>query len=725
MPQPFKNAVVTDAGMQLLAKAQAGEIKIEFTRIETGNGIYGEQEKDPEQLKAMAGLKSTKNSVPLSGVSVYSENSVKVSALITNFDPVTQETVIADGYYINEMGLFAKEKDGEGSTEVLYSIAVTAGETGDYMPPYNGCSPVQIIQDYYVTVSNSAEVTVQGGAGAPALADDLRAVERKMEQKLENYRVIRILARKDAVTSYIGFASLPLPSAAGRSEVTLLVSGTGNMGSPLCGTYLVQCGTKDHVSMAVTELTPPGSDGDIAFGYWQKSDRVIFGMKRGSYNYNTNIAMASEDVDRGIDVYEVAELYSSNARPSGWTESKKRKLLASDENAASATKAMQDGDGRVIADTYAKKKIYGDDAISLGRREGSTVGKNSMACGGSVEASGSYSHAEGSSTNASGSYSHAEGGNTTASEMYSHAEGQRTTASGSSSHAEGYNGTASGKNSHAEGEQTTASGENSHAEGLYTRSGNYSSHASGKFSKAMTAGGAAATQVGDVFIVGNGTGASALSNALRITYTGSVYGKSAFQSSGADYAEFIKPWADGNADNEDRVGYFVTVKNGLLYKADAGDYIAGVTSGNPSIVGNADEDYYWMHERDDFNRIVMEDVPETVQKTDGEGKPVFDETTHEPVMEETGRTIKNARMKLAGHYDPSLQEGYTERKDRKEWDYVGMLGVLPVRDDGTCIPGQFCRCGTGGIATLAEERGFDAYMVIERVSDGIVSVILR
>ena len=54
MPQPFKGAVVTDAGMQLLTKAQAGEIKIEFTRMETGNGIYEEREKDPEQLKAMA-----------------------------------------------------------------------------------------------------------------------------------------------------------------------------------------------------------------------------------------------------------------------------------------------------------------------------------------------------------------------------------------------------------------------------------------------------------------------------------------------------------------------------------------------------------------------------------------------------------------------------------------------------------------------------------------------
>ena len=121
----------------------------------------------------------------------------------------------------------------------------------------------------------------------------------------------------------------------------------------------------------------------------------------------------------------------------------------------------------------------------------------------------------------------------------------------------------------------------------------------------------------------------------------------------------------------------------------------------------------------------MEDVPETVQATDDDGNPVFDEETHEPIMIETGNIIPNARMKLAEGYDPSLQESYVERKDRKEWDYVGMLGVLPVRDDGTCVPGQFCKCADGGIATLATERGFDTYMVLERVTDGIVSVILK
>lgn len=241
----------------------------------------------------------------------------------------------------------------------------------------------------------------------------------------------------------------------------------------------------------------------------------------------------------------------------------------------------------------------------------------------------------------------------------------------------------------------------------------------------MTDGETGSTQVGDVFVIGNGTGSSALSNALRVTYTGDIYGTKAFNSSGADYAEFIKPWHDNNKDGEDRVGYFVTIKNGLLYKAEEGDYIAGITSGNPSIVGNADEDYYWRYERDAFNRIVMEDVPETVQQTDDDGNPLYDEETGEPIMVETGNIIPNARMKLSEDYDSSLQGGYIERKYRKEWDYVGMLGVLPVRDDGTCVPGQFCRCGKEGIATFADQKDFDTFMVIDRISDCVVSVILK
>ena len=348
----------------------------------------------------------------------------------------------------------------------------------------------------------------------------------------------------------------------------------------------------------------------------------------------------------------------------------------------------------------------------------------SHAEGNQTKALGSCSHAEGYNTKALGSHSHAEGYSTKASAPWSHAEGYSTQASAPWSHAEGYSTTTSGDTSHAEGFGTTASGTCSHAEGEVTTASSYASHACGKFNKAMSDSTSKESNVGDVFVIGNGIADNNLSNAFRITYTGATYGLSAFNSSGADYAEFIKPWHDNNIDNEDRVGYFVTIKNGLLYKANEGDYIVGITSGNPSVVGNADEDYYWRYERDEFNRFVYEDAEEEVEQLDDDGAPVLDENGM-PVMVKTGNIIKNAHYKLAADYDPTKQNDYIERKNRPEWSYVGMIGVLPVRDDGTCVAGGFAKCGQNGIATRAESRGFDTFFVIERISDNVVSVEIR
>jgi len=171
MPQPFNNAVMTNAGAKLLTRAQAGEIKIEFTRIVTGDGTYSVSEKTLSALQARTALKSQKNSYALSDIDVYSDHSVKVTALITNQDPVTKKVLVTNGYFINEMGLYAKPVGGEASTEVLYSITTTAGDAGDFMPPYNGYNPAQITQDYFATVNNSAEVTINT-AGAALLVED-------------------------------------------------------------------------------------------------------------------------------------------------------------------------------------------------------------------------------------------------------------------------------------------------------------------------------------------------------------------------------------------------------------------------------------------------------------------------------------------------------------------------------------------------------------------------
>ena len=171
MPQPFRNAVMTDDGAALLARAEAGQIRLQFIAIAVGDGVYTEPEKTLEALQARTTLKSEKNRYSLSDISVYAERSVKVTALITNQDPVTKEALVTEGYYINEIGLFAKAEGADDSTAVLYSIAVTAGENGDYMPPYNGYNPAQITQDWIATVNNVATVTIQS-TGAALLVED-------------------------------------------------------------------------------------------------------------------------------------------------------------------------------------------------------------------------------------------------------------------------------------------------------------------------------------------------------------------------------------------------------------------------------------------------------------------------------------------------------------------------------------------------------------------------
>lgn len=126
---------------------------------------------------------------------------------------------------------------------------------------------------------------------------------------------------------------------------------------------------------------------------------------------------------------------------------------------------------------------------------------------------------------------------------------------------------------------------------------------------------------------------------------------------GADYAEFVKEWYDGNPYQEDRYGYMVTVKDGLLYKANENDHVIGITSKNPLIIGNNN---------------------------------------------------KNLNQRID-----------------KKWSCVGMRGVIPVYDDGSCVAGCFCKCGKEGVATYAEKQDFDTYFVIERLSSNMVSVEVK
>ena len=361
-------------------------------------------------------------------------------------------------------------------------------------------------------------------------------------------------------------------------------------------------------------------------------------------------------------------------------------------------------------------------------------GDRSHAEGHSTTASGDYSHAEGSgtlaeknyahaeglNTKAQGQGSHAEGFNTTTTLQYSHAEGHGTTASGGSAHAEGSSTTASGSNSHAEGGGTTASGMNSHAEGSNTTASGHYSHAGGYHTIAnkyqmvhgrynISSDGATSdsNMTGDIFIIGNGTAEDSRSNAFRVTTAGAVYGKAAYNSSGADYAEM---WEieGGNPNGDDWRGLFVTVnEKNKIEIANPDDYILGIISATPSVLGDVQSEiWHKMYLKDVFGEHLTETV-EVEETTDefGDVTPAHTET----------------RWILNPEYDSSKE--YISRDKRPEWAAVGLIGKLVVVDDGTCTPGQFCKVADGGIATASGNN--EGYRVLERCDKNHVRIMFR
>jgi hypothetical protein len=450
------------------------------------------------------------------------------------------------------------------------------------------------------------------------------------------------------------------------------------------------------------------------------------GLSTNDYTNEDKSKLASIQVNDGIVVTGVS---SVAGKTGAVTLTKADVGLANVDNTSDANKPISTAvqselNKRPEASIKKNPDSLSGDIISThftvgSRKSGKAYGSNSATFGYGNTASGSYSKAAGLFSEATGFYASAEGYYSTATGDTAHAEGKKTSANGKNAHAEGEETEAVGNVSYAGGYQTRAGGDYSHTEGVGAYASSYAEHAQGVYNKLSATSATAYNSTANAMIIGNGTNDTTRSNAFRVTFNGNVYGLATFHSTGADYAEYFE-WADSNPEGEERVGRFVAIDGEKIHVAGKNDTnILGIVSANPAVLGNAHEDtYHSMYLSDEWGRVQYEyvDVPaeyeERVVGADGKGNEVTEQVEVRPAH-------TDYVPKLNPDYNPD--EEYIPRSERNEWDAIGMMGQLLVRDDGTCVPGGTCTWTDDGAATASET----GYYVMSRVSDNIIKILFR
>ena len=298
-------------------------------------------------------------------------------------------------------------------------------------------------------------------------------------------------------------------------------------------------------------------------------------------------------------------------------------------------------------------------------------------------------------------------------ELYkSFAEGKVNNALGNYSHAEGYQTKSIGAYSHAEGLNTIANNIGEHAEGTYNITHENTIHSIGIGDSNNRMNAFEVLNNGDIYITGiggyDGTSINDVStlqdivnfdqlshlkagNNIEIQKLDNNYFINAIQQetiiSGNDYAEYLE-WADGNPNNEERIGLFVTLDGDEKIKiASNNDDIIGVISSTPGVIGNsAEQEWHGKYLKDIY------------------GRKIVNNDSHNIINPEYNSNIE-----------------YIPRSKRKEWAVVGFMGQFIVNDDGTCMPGKRCVCGENGVATHTASK--NGYRVLKRLDETHIKII--
>jgi hypothetical protein len=131
----------------------------------------------------------------------------------------------------------------------------------------------------------------------------------------------------------------------------------------------------------------------------------------------------------------------------------------------------------------------------------------------------------------------------------------------------------------------------------------------------------------------------------------------------------------------------VQLNDDKIELAQSIDEFIGVISATAGFIGGACSlDWHGIYLRDVFGRYI----------TDENGNPVINP-----------------------EYDEN--KNYIPREKRPEWDIVGLLGQVVVRQDGTLKVGKYIDC-KNGVATYAD---YGKYKVLKVINNDVALILIK
>lgn len=288
--QPFK---ITNVGLNVQYKAQTGK-ELKFTKFILGDGEY------TGSIRDLVALVSPKESVDVKRLKITGTGSTK--KVIIGFDIDTSK--ITTGFYLREIGLYAKDPDTNQEILVFYT---NAGDTADYISNNTSTTITTKMINAELYISDVANITATIDTSMTyATLSEVNALSTQLETLQGNvYTKDEIDTKISSVYKYKGtvatYDALPTSGQVGGDVYNVESNGmnyawTGTGWDALGGAadlsdYLQKTGDGSNVTATFTEAT---ARENIATG---EKLSVIFGKIKKFFTDLKTVAFSGSFTD--------------------------------------------------------------------------------------------------------------------------------------------------------------------------------------------------------------------------------------------------------------------------------------------------------------------------------------------------------------------------------------------------------------------------------------------